>query len=91
VEASHDHEVRQVLLLLGAVGTLIVGSITRQQAPVVVGAAATVVAALTFAATLVGPWLVLVPVGVILLFIGATSESRRRAQERFRGALIKMR
>ncbi|HEY0535592.1 MAG TPA: hypothetical protein VGD29_28750 [Actinoplanes sp.] len=91
VVASHDNEVRQVLLLLGAVGTLIVGSITRQQAPVVVGAAATVVAALTFAATLVGPWLVLVPVGVILLFIGATSESRRRAQERFRGALIKMR
>jgi hypothetical protein len=50
-----------------------------------------VVAALHFAMTLVGPWLVLVPVGVILLFIGATSESRRRAQERFRGALIKMR
>jgi hypothetical protein len=91
VVASHDNEVRQVLLLLGAVGTLIVGSITRQQAPVVVGAAATVIAALTFAATLVGPWLVLVPVGVILLFIGATSESRRRTQERFRGALIKMR
>jgi hypothetical protein len=91
VVANHDNEVRQVLLLLGAVGTLIVGSITRQQAPVVVGAAATVIAALTFAATLVGPWLVLVPVGVILLFIGATSESRRRAQERFRGALIKMR
>jgi hypothetical protein len=91
VVANHDNEVRQVLLLLGAVGTLIVGSITRQQAPVVVGAAATVIAALTFAATLVGPWLVLVPVGVILLFIGATSESRRRTQERFRGALIKMR
>jgi hypothetical protein len=91
VLATHAGETRDVLLLLGAVGTLIVGSVTRQQAPVVVGAAATVVAALHFAMTLVGPWLVLVPVGVILLFIGATSESRRRAQERFRGALIKMR
>jgi hypothetical protein len=84
-------DVREVLLLLAAVGTLIVGSVTRQQAPVVVGAAATVIAALHFAVTLVGPWLVLVPVGVILLFVGATSESRRRTQERFRGALIKMR
>jgi hypothetical protein len=91
VLATQGGEVREVVLLLGAVGTLIVGSVTRQQAPVVVGAAATVVAALHFAMTLVGPWLVLVPVGVILLFIGATSESRRRAQERFRGALIKMR
>jgi hypothetical protein len=91
VLATHGGEVREVLLLLGAVATLIVGSVTRQQAPVVVGAAATVVAALHFAMTLVGPWLVLVPVGVILLFVGATSESRRRTQERFRGALIKMR
>jgi hypothetical protein len=91
VLATHAGETRDVLLLLGAVGTLIVGSVTRQQAPVVVGAAATVIAALHFAMTLVGPWLGLVPVGVILLFIGATSESRRRAQERFRGALIKMR
>jgi hypothetical protein len=63
VLATQGGEVREVLLLLGAVGTLIVGSVTRQQAPVVVGAAATVVAALHFAMTLVGPWLVLVPVG----------------------------
>jgi CHASE2 domain-containing sensor protein len=91
VLATEAGNVREVLLLLAAVGTVIIGSVTRQQAPVVVGAAATVIAALHFAVTLVGPWLVLVPVGVILLFVGATSESRRRTQERFRGALIKMR
>jgi hypothetical protein len=70
---------------------LIIGSRLQQQAPVVVGAIATAVAALHFAATLVGPWLVLVPVGVVLLVLGATNENRRRAQERLRGALVRMR
>jgi len=91
VLATDSGDLREVLLLLGAVATLIIGSATRQQAPVVVGAAATVIAALHFAVTLVGPWLVLVPVGVILLFVGATNESRRRTQERLRGALVRMR
>ena len=36
----------------------------------VVGAAATAIAAIHVAVTLVGPWLVLVPVGVVLLFLG---------------------
>ena len=91
VLATDAGDLREVLLLLGAVATLIIGSATRQQAPVVVGAAATVIAALHFAVTLVGPWLVLVPVVVILLFVGATNESRRRTQERLRGALVRMR
>jgi hypothetical protein len=91
VLATDAGDLREVLLLLGAVATLIVGSRTRQQAPVVVGAAATVIAAAHFAVTLVGPWLVLVPVGVILLVIGATNENRRRTQERLRGALVRMR
>jgi hypothetical protein len=84
-------DLREVLLLLGAVGTLIIGSRLQQQAPVVVGAVATAVAAIHFAVTLVGPWLVLVPVGVVLLFLGATNENRRRTQERLRGALVRMR
>ena len=84
-------DMRQVLLLLGAVATLIIGSRLQQQAPVVVGAAATAIAAVHFAMTLVGPWLVLVPVGVVLLFLGATSESRRRTQQTLRGALVRMR
>ncbi len=80
-------DLRELLLLLGAVGTLIVGSVWRQQAPVVVGAVATVVASIHFAVTLVGPWLVLVPIGVILLVLGASNENRRRT----RGALGRLR
>lgn len=74
---------RQVLLLLGAVGTLIVGSVWQQQAPVVIGAAATALTALD-ALTLAGPWLVLIPVGIVLLVLGASSERRRQIQDRFR-------
>ncbi|MGW4947188.1 SCO7613 C-terminal domain-containing membrane protein [Actinoplanes sp. NPDC004185] len=91
VVATDAGDLRELLLLLGAVATLIVGSRLQQQAPVVVGAAATAIAAIHFATTLVGPWLVLVPVGVILLFLGATNENRRRTQERLRGALVRMR
>jgi hypothetical protein len=84
-------DLREVLLLLGAVATLIIGSRLQQQAPVVVGAAATAIAAIHFAVTLVGPWLVLVPIGVVLLYLGATNENRRRTQERVKGALVRMR
>jgi hypothetical protein len=84
-------DLRELLLLLGAVATLIVGSRLRQQAPVVVGAIATAIAAIHFAVTLVGPWLVLVPIGVVLLLLGATNENRRRTQERVKGALVRMR
>ncbi len=83
--------VRQLLLLLGAVATLVVGSRMQQQAPVVVGATTTAITALHFSVTLVGPWLVLVPLAVLLLYLGATNENRRRTQERLRGALIRMR
>ncbi|HWS33404.1 MAG TPA: hypothetical protein VN408_11750 [Actinoplanes sp.] len=90
VLAGNGGDLRAVLLLLGAVVTLLIGSRTRQQAPVVVGTIATVVAALAFVFTLGGPWLMLVPVGVVLLFLGASSENRRRTQE-FREVLAKMR
>ena len=91
VLATDAGDLREVLLLLGAVSTLIVGSATRQQAPVVIGAVATVFAAVHFAVNLVGPWLVLVPLGVILLIIGATNENRRRTREGLRDALVRMR
>jgi hypothetical protein len=90
VIAGNGGDLRAVLLLLGAVTTLIIGSRSRQQAPVVVGTVATVVAALAFAFTVGGPWLMLIPVGVVLLFLGASSENRRRTQE-FREVLSKMR
>ncbi|WP_310381182.1 SCO7613 C-terminal domain-containing membrane protein [Actinoplanes couchii] len=90
VLTGNGGDLRAVLLLLGAVVTLLIGSRTRQQAPVVVGTIATVFAALAFATTVGGPWLMLIPVGVVLLFLGASSENRRRTQE-FREVLSKMR
>jgi len=91
VLAGNGGELREVLLLLAAVGTLIVGSTYRQQAPVVVGAVATAIAAIHFAVTLVGPWLVLLPLGIVLLIFGATNENRRRTREGLRDALVRMR
>jgi hypothetical protein len=91
VLATDAGDLRELLLLLGGVGTLIIGSRLQQQAPVVVGAAVTAIAALHFTVTLVGPWLVLVPVGMVLLVLGATNENRRRTQDRLRGALVRMR
>jgi hypothetical protein len=91
VLAGNGGELREVLLLLGAVATLIVGSTYRQQAPVVVGAVATAIAAIHFAVTLVGPWLVLLPLGIVLLIFGATNENRRRTREGLRDALVRMR
>lgn len=82
--------VRQVLLLLGAVATLIIGSMGRQRAPVVVGGAVTTIAALSLLRQ-VGPWLVLIPVGLVLLFIGANYEKRRQDLRRLRGTLNRMR
>lgn len=90
VIGNGDNSFRHVLLLLGAVGTLLVGAMGQQQAPVVVG---TVVSAITalHALTFFGPWLVLIPVGLVLLALGASSEWRRQTQERVRGALRGMR
>jgi hypothetical protein len=91
VLTTPDSPVREVLLLVGAVLTLVIGSKLQQQAPVVVGAVVTAIAALHFTVTLVGPWLVLVPLGVALMVLGASNENRRRTQERLRGALTRMR
>ncbi len=90
VLATDPGALRELLLLLGAVTTLIVGSRLQQQAPVVIGAVATAIAAIHFATTLVGPWLVLVPVGALLVLLGATNENRRRTQD-LRGRLGRMR
>ncbi|MCU7725393.1 hypothetical protein ODJ79_16830 [Actinoplanes sp. KI2] len=91
VLAGDGGELREVLLLLTAVATLIIGSTYRQQAPVVVGAVATIFAAIHFAVTLVGPWVVLLPLGVLLLVFGATNENRRRTREGLRNRLVNLR
>ena len=79
-----------MLLLLGAVAVLIFGSSSRQQAPVIVGASVTAIAAIHALFSL-GPWLALIPVGILLLVLGASNERRRRAQERLQTALRGMR
>ncbi|MGC4894809.1 SCO7613 C-terminal domain-containing membrane protein [Micromonospora sp. DT31] len=90
VVATESSMLRQVLLLLGAVAVLIFGSSSRQQAPVIVGATVTAIAAVHALFSL-GPWLVLIPVGIVLLVLGASNERRRRAQERLQTALRGMR
>ncbi|MFI5835977.1 SCO7613 C-terminal domain-containing membrane protein [Micromonospora sp. NPDC051300] len=90
VVATDSSTLRQVLLLLGAVAVLIFGSTSRQQAPVIVGATVTAIAAVHALFSL-GPWLVLIPVGLVLLVLGASNERRRRAQERLQTALRGMR
>ncbi|MET8906872.1 permease [Micromonospora sp. NPDC004551] len=90
VLATESSMLRQVLLLLGAVAVLIFGSMSQQQAPVIVGATVTAIAAVHALVSL-GPWLVLIPVGFVLLVLGASNERRRRAQERLQAALRGMR
>ncbi len=82
--------VRQIALLIGALVCLVVGSRYQQQAPLIIGAVVTTIATLHFVITLVSAWLVLVPVGLLLLILGATNENRRRAMA-FRGNLGRMR
>ncbi|MEE6257595.1 zinc ribbon domain-containing protein [Plantactinospora sonchi] len=81
--AGDDSPLRQVLLLFGGVATLIFGSYRQQQAPVIIGALVTALAALR-ALFSFGPWLVLIPVGLLLLAFGASNENRRRTQDRLR-------
>ncbi|MBQ1025891.1 SCO7613 C-terminal domain-containing membrane protein [Micromonospora sp. C95] len=90
VLATDSSTMRQVLLLLGAVAVLVFGSMTQQQAPVIVGAVVTAIAAVHALFSL-GPWLALIPVGFLLLILGASNERRRRAQERLQTALRGMR
>ncbi|MER7442166.1 SCO7613 C-terminal domain-containing membrane protein [Micromonospora avicenniae] len=90
VLATGSTTLRQVLLLLGAVAVLVFGSSSRQQAPVIVGATVTAITAI-HALFAFGPWLVLIPVGILLLVLGASNERRRRAQERLQTALRGMR
>ena len=84
VLTSDTADLREVLLLLGGVATLIFGAMRQQQAPVIVGAVVTAISAIHFTITQVGPYYVVFPIGVILLILGASNENRRRVQERLR-------
>jgi hypothetical protein len=90
VVTTNTTDLREALLLLGAIATLIFGSVRQQQAPVVIGGVVTTIAAL-HALAVYGPWLLFIPAGLVLLLVGASRERRRRTQERVRGAWVRMR
>ena len=75
---------REVLLLLGGVATLIFGAMRQAAGAGHRGRGGTGISAIHFTVTRVGPYYVVVPIGVILLILGASNENRRRAQERLR-------
>ncbi len=85
---------RRILLITGAAGTVAFGSLRRQQAPIVIGGAALVIAALyelwVFStAALLGAVLALV--AAMLVALGAGTEQRRRRSEQLRGARARLR
>jgi hypothetical protein len=88
---------RRVLLIVGGVLTLAVGSLRRQKAPVQIGSVVTVVATvheLFLLGRLLPGWVLLVlfsAAGLLLVGLGATYEKRRHDVQRLRGALGRMR
>ncbi|MGH3680633.1 MAG: SCO7613 C-terminal domain-containing membrane protein, partial [Natronosporangium sp.] len=81
---------RQIWVILGGVATLLLGSRLRQRAPLIIGTVVTAIAALHLL-SLAGPWLMLIPLGLLLLVLGANREKRQRDLERLRGAYSRMR
>jgi hypothetical protein len=81
---------RQVWVILGGVAALLLGSRLRQRAPLIIGSVVTAVAALHLL-SLAGPWLMLIPLGLLLIILGANREKHQRDLERLRGAYSRMR
>lgn len=77
-------------VLAGGVLAVILGSWRRQRAPVVIGAAVAAAGALHLL-SLGGLLLVLIPLGILLLVLGGSTERRQRDLRRIRGALDRMR
>jgi hypothetical protein len=90
ITTTEPEPYRQAWVLVGGVATLILGSRLRQRAPVIIGTVVATAAALHLL-SLAGPWLVLVPLGILLLILGANREKRQRDLERLRGAYSRMR
>lgn len=81
--ATGDNYLRTIGLLVAGIGVLVWGSQKQQQAPVAIGAAVTTIVAF-HALTVVGwTWLAVGIAGIVLLVIGAGSERRRRATNRY--------
>jgi hypothetical protein len=81
---------RQIWVILGGVAALLLGSRLRQRAPLIIGSVVTTLAALHLL-SLAGPWLILIPLGILLLVLGANREKHQRDLERLRGAYSRMR
>jgi hypothetical protein len=88
---------RRVLVIVAGVLTVAIGSLRREQAPVVVGTIVTATATLHELSRLgaVLPWSVLLilflSTGALLVALGATYEKRRQNMARLRGAVARMR
>jgi hypothetical protein len=73
---------REGILLVAAVATLIYGSIRRQRAPIEVGAAVTTITTLHALTLAFSAWAIMIPLGIVALVLGASNErQRRRVQE----------
>jgi hypothetical protein len=73
--------VREGILLVAAVATLIYGSMRRQRAPIEVGATVTTITTLHALTLAFSAWAIMIPLGVLALVLGADSERRRRISE----------
>lgn len=73
--------VREGVLLVAAVATLIYGSLRRQRAPIEVGATVTTITTLHALTLAFSAWIIMIPLGIVALVLGANSERRRRLQE----------
>jgi hypothetical protein len=74
---------REILLLLAGSAVLVFGSQNQQRAPVTIGSVVLTITAF-HALTLVDwTWLAVGITGVVLVILGASSERRRRAVERY--------
>jgi hypothetical protein len=72
---------REGVLLVAAVATLIYGSMRRQRAPIEVGATVTTITTLHALTLAFSAWAIMIPLGVLALVLGANSERRRRISE----------
>jgi hypothetical protein len=91
VIVAHELDpVRHGWVLVGGAIAITFGSRRGRRAPVIIGAATTAGGALHLLSLAVW-FLPLVPLGVLLLALGATNERRQRDLDRIRGALDRMR
>ncbi len=80
---ANTDPVREGILLVAAVATLIYGSMRSQRSPIEVGAAVTTITTLHALTLAFSAWIIMIPLGVVALVLGANSERRRRITENF--------